>query len=301
MKYPHYLLLGAALITGCTLLEEPEEKADTEVPNETGTVFVDAFESNDAATSATPISLGVPVKARIQTTTDLDFYSFSVPDSFAQGGYVKARLSPFPGMPEISYLNELKQDYGPRHYESTKGADLITWISVAEGKTYYTRVKDWSNRADSNPYTLSLEFVPVYDSFEPNNKWDEAAAIALDSTYKAFMFHHGSNEEADHFDHYKVTLADSGRIQVSLTHFPVEMAPEFTILTSGGQRIVNYYSTTHGSDLIEASNVMAPGEYIIQVVYWVGTPPLGGEGSELPEAGTKPYHFKVSALPKTGI
>ncbi len=295
MKYLSNLFLGAAIFAGCTALEKAEDKTVSEI------LYVDAYESNNDARSATPIKIGLPVKARIQSVSDIDFYSFSVPDSFKQGGYVITHLAPFPGRPELSFFNELKQSYGAGNYNSTQGADLSSWISVAPGKTYYASVNDWTNQANDNPYTLQLEFVPVFDSLEPNNKWNEAATIALDSTYRALLFHPGSNDEKDIYDHYKVTLADSGRIQVALTQFPIEMAPEFTILDANGEQLDNFYSSTYGSDLIESSDLVKPGVYIIQVTYWVGRPELGGEGSKLPEPGTKPYRIKVSALPKTEI
>lgn len=301
MKYPHYLLLGAALLTGCPALEEdPEEKADTEVPDNTGTVYVDAFESNDDANSATPINIGVQVKARIQTDNDKDFYSFSVPDSIEQGGFVIAHLAPFPGQPELQFYNELKQSFGPGSYHTTKGADFNAWISVIPGETHYIRVTDWLSNKNDKPYTLQLEFVPVFDSLEPNDKWNEAVAIALDSTYRAFLFHTGSSVKADFNDFYKVTLADSGRIQVALTDFPTDMDPEFSILNATGNSLETFYSGTDGASLIEVSKVVKPGEYIIRVNHWVSNSSLGGEGSELPDYGTKPYRIKVSALPKTG-
>jgi hypothetical protein len=294
-KYAHLLLLGAAL-TGCEALDE----LSTDDPSDPIILVVDAYESNDDANKATPISLGIPVKARIQVQNDVDFYSFSVPDSFAQGGFVIARLAPFPGRPEVSFLNSLKQAYGARNYSSTDGADLNTWISVTAGQTYYTRVSDWINKPNDKAYTLKLEFVPVFDSLEPNNKLAEAVAIHPDSTYKALLFHPGSDDLEDLYDHYKVTLIDSGRIQVSLTQFPKEMTPEFSIFDGNGKSYARFYSTTKGSDLIETSAVVKSGEYIIRVQSWNHTPALGGEGSELPETGTKPYRIRVSVLPKIG-
>jgi hypothetical protein len=41
------------------------------------------------------------------------------------------------------------------------------------------------------------------------------------------------------------------------------------------------------------------GELPKEFLYGRRTPSQGEDGSELPEAGTKPYHIKVSALPKT--
>jgi hypothetical protein len=301
LKYTHYLFLGAALLAGCPALEEdPEVKDESGVPNSTGTVFVDAFESNNDANSATPIIIGVPVKARIQAHNDRDFYSFSVPDSFEQGGFVIAHLAPFPGQPELQFYNELKQAIGPETNNPTNGADLNAWITVVPGKTHYVRVAEWLDGENAKPYTLQLEFVPVFDSLEPNDKWNEAVAIALDSTYRAFLFHTGSSVKADYNDFYKVSLADSGRIQVALTDFPTDLDPEFSILNATGNSLETFYSGTDGASLIEVSKVVKPGEYIIRVNYWVSNSYLGGKGSELPEYGTKPYHIKVSALPKTG-
>lgn len=301
MKYLHTLFLGAALLAGCDALEEKDDPLEVPVPNNSGTVYTDPYESNDNANNATPISIGVPVKARIQAHNDQDFYSFSVPDSFEQGGFVIAHLAPFPGQPELQFYNELKQAIGPESYDPTKGADFNAWITVVPGKTHYVRVAEWLGYENDKPYTLQLEFVPVYDSLEPNNKWNEAVAIALDSTYRALLFHTGSTVKADFNDHYKVTLADSGRIQVALTDFPSDLDPEFAILSATGSSLENFYSGTDGASLIEVSKVVKPGEYIIRVNYWVRYPYHGGEGSELPEYGTKPYHIKVSALPKIAI
>lgn len=281
------------MIVGCTALEKAEDTTVSEI------LYVDAYESNNDARSATPIKIGVPVKARIQTHNDHDFYSFTAPDSFELGGYVIAHLSPFPGKPEILFYNELKQSYGVISNNGTQGADLSAWISVVPGKTYYVDISDWLAYSNDQPYTLRLEYVPVYDSLEPNNKLTEAVAITLDSTYGALLYHHGSNNEQDFYDHYKVTLVDSGRIRVALTQIPIEMNPEFAIFDANGKSFESSYSGTGGSDLIEISDVVKPGEYVIRVSYWVNTPAVGGEGTDLPEFGTKPYHIKVSALPKT--
>jgi hypothetical protein len=111
------------------------------------------------------------------------------------------------------------------------------------------------------------------------------------------MYHPGSKADPDFYDHYKVSLANSGRIQVSLTRFPKELSPEFAILNANGGTIKSAYSTTRGSDLIESSEMVEAGDYIIRVGYRFSSIVLGGQGPELPEYATNPYGIMVSVLP----
>lgn len=111
----------------------------------------DAFEPNDSAASATPISPGQTVQANVMDAQDADWYKLAAAPGASVQVQLKNRSTTL--RPSVYIYNENKSKILDK-YDYTYGASLTFSFDATAGKTYYLKVSPW----DSNgAYELTLK------------------------------------------------------------------------------------------------------------------------------------------------
>lgn len=94
--------------------------------------------------------------------------------------------------------------------------DLID-IYLTAGGSFYLRFHSGAGYSHKG-YTLSSSFVPIIDTFEPNNNLDQAKEIQLGTWYNAYQWRSAdttTNIRNDE-DYYKLTVQSEGELVITL-------------------------------------------------------------------------------------
>ena len=201
MKKMHYLILLVLLFLLGSL-----------------TVFAaNEAEDNGSRASANAISLNTTVTGSISSSSDNDWYKFTL----SQAGVISVQF----GHQDLTSSNNYWAVYlynseggnisGGSEYAHTFKGDgtggSLPEVGLPAG-TYYARVRSSSYHSSTN-YTLRVSFTAssTYEK-EYNGSRDSASAINVNTAYK------GSLYSSSDVDWYKITLPQAGALTVEFTH-----------------------------------------------------------------------------------
>ncbi len=175
---------GGVGMDGGTVIGDP-----CGAPADGGYYGPEAVPNNDRD-HATVLSIGVGYAACIQTPTDVDWYTVTVP-STGQGGYLTI------GLTAVAQTASLRTDLysastnGLIHTNdgSNAGASVYTWLAAAAGAPFNIAVSGVN--ADSRAvgaYTFTASFQPAVEANEPNNDRAHATPLALGTPIQGLFF-----------------------------------------------------------------------------------------------------------------
>ncbi len=258
--------------------------------------------ANNDRDHATMLSVGVGYAACIQTPTDVDWYTVTVP-STGQGGYLTI------GVTAVAQTATLRTDLysastnGLIHttYGSNAGSSLYTWVAGAAGAPFNVAVSGYF--ADSRAvgaYTFTASFQAAVEPNEPNNDRAHATPLGLGTPLQGLFFRGYIDDVTvtDPSDYYKVTLPAAGMVSATVTSISSSLRGEVALYDSAGGLLVNADSAneTFGADAQIMYSASASGTYYVLV-----TEPhpddvsLVGEGRTLPGIATQPYTLTVTS------
>jgi len=171
---------------------------------------------------------------------------------FNSGGLIVGKLSGGPSGCTVTAAN--KNDY--------YGKVSYDWTS--NGASASQQLKPWLDPSNSGITSLAGKDACAVSSCpdiqEPNNTQATAGTIVSGTTYKALIANSTDN------DYYKITLASSGNIAISLTTLPFDY--DLQLLNSAGTVVA---SSANGSTTSESINyAAAAGTYTIRVFGYNG-------------------------------
>ena len=174
------------------------------------------YAGNDMA-SATAISCGKNYSGRITSANTKDFYKITLNNSGRLTINIDSNIEQV-----ICYFYDADGNrlwYTDKEWNSvSEQNNFSVWSDITSG-TYYIAVtgEGWYSwdKLSTGSYTLRLGFTSAGETFkEPqggnNNNMASATKISTGKTYK------GQIADNDTTDFYKITLANSGRIKISL-------------------------------------------------------------------------------------
>ncbi len=143
---------------------------------------IDTFEPNDTLPTATPIVFGSSRVSYLATTTDVDYYRFTV----SSPQHLRIDLAVPDTMACSLGLYASNGNFIDAISGRGVGVDETMVTTLAEGE-YYIRISG-STADDVNSYTLSLTGPLSGDDFEPNDRAENATALPLGTTISSFIF-----------------------------------------------------------------------------------------------------------------
>ena len=270
-------------------------------PGDAGDYGPEAVPNNDRE-HATMLSVGVGYAACIQTPTDVDWYTVTVP-STGQGGYLTI------GVTAVAQTATLRTDLyaastnGLIHtnFGSNAGASLYTWVAAAAGAPFNVAVSGYF--ADSRAvgaYTFTASFQPAVEPNEPNNDRAHATPLALGAPIQGLFFRGYIDDltMTDPSDYYKITLPAAGMLSATVTGISSSLRGQVVLYDSAGGLLAmaDSASETFGADADTTYSASAAGTYYVLVTEaHLGDVPLVGEGRTLPDIATQPYTLTVTS------
>jgi hypothetical protein len=251
--------------------------------------------TNDDRDHATPYALGSEFDACLQKNTDVDFYSYTIPSSPAQGGYVVVSITQVGTEGGMDMTTQAAADNGDVvHTYGTGGQSIFTWFNAAAGASFRLAVKYFNGGDKPTPYTLKIAYKGVPDANEPNDLRTKATAIMNGKAVSGYLFAGYVNStgivDSTWEDWFKVTLP-AGTASLALTDLASDVNGNVTLYDANGSQISNKYEPTEGASVVMSQSVTA-GDYYVKVTPFT-TPGVKGEGSNVPAYLGQAYTLTV--------
>ena len=209
----------------------------------------DTFEPNDTRQTATPIASGSPRVSYVSTSSDIDYYTFTISGS----QHVRIDL---PAPDTVDYRITL--DGTGRHSRPPAAAARAPTIGStgADRGVYYIRV-DGSPARCRQQLHVDVDGTAPRPDFEPNNMQATAAALPLGAAVGAFLF--TSND----VDWYRIVTPADGALVVTL-NVPDSVDYQLTLRDGPGGIFESSNNFGAGQDE-EIVTTLPGGTYFIEV------------------------------------
>lgn len=159
---------------------------------------------------------------------------------------------------------------------TSAGDDLKFKRDVPTPGWIFIMVLDADGKAHAEPYTLTVDFQPVQDSFDPNNVLGDAAEIQLGQAVTASICPKGES------DWYKIKVDSNAILSVSIVDVPEDMRSQIKLYDKNFALFDEKLATSAGDDLKFERDVPVPG--------WVYLAVFDAEG----KAHAEPYTLTVA-------
>jgi hypothetical protein len=236
----------------------------------------------------------------LQSTTDIDFYVFTVPTTPAQGGYVKVQLTDVGQEGSLEVHAFAAHDNGEfeSNYNATNGGSVFLYFAAKAGATFRLKVNRFAGAAMPTAYTLTAMYNPVNDVNEPNDDNAHATPIIVGKAVNGFFFA-GLEDSTDPAaaaweDRFKVTLP-AGDVTIALTSIASDISGSVKLFNPLGSAIDSAYDPTDGSSVILTTTVASgdAGDCFIVVEPFSGSS-TRGKGSTVPVYWSTAYSLLVT-------
>jgi hypothetical protein len=255
---------------------------------------------NDDRDHATAYPLGVPMKACLQSSTDVDFYQFTLPSTPVQGGYVKIQLTDVAVTANVEATIFAVHDNGEINAASngTSGGSVFLYFAGKAGASFRLRVQQYTHVDSPSAYTLTATFSGVNDVNEPNDLNAQATPITLATPATGYFFggHEDSTPPAESTwdDRFKVTLPE-GEFTFALTNVAADINSEIILYDANGSVVDSESDGTKGSSVVLKHSVTSNQAGVFYVAVHPYTEfTLSGTGSTTPVFWTQPYTLTVT-------
>jgi hypothetical protein len=222
------------------------------------TPAMDRYEPNGTLSEATPMERNAAVAdAFISRSGDEDWYRVQIPSP----GRLSLSLTDMPpAMRGYITLYDTNGDYlYVTAYAYNEGEEVFLDYDALIPGNYFIRVHDRDNRAHTQPYTFTTRFIPVVDTYEPNNAIG-AATLLTESPVSAFIFRAGDE------DWYRVFAPESATLSLSITGTPAAMRPSITVYDTNMSYAYSAQTANNsGDNLYHTYQAPAAGVYYVRV------------------------------------
>ena len=253
-------------------------------------------EPNGTRETAKAITLGAAYTALcISADDEMDFYEFTAPVD-AAGGFVRVNLDAV-GDGQVNATLFAASDNGEieNEYATTRGASVDLFASVAPGQKYRIQVEDFAGFRSEYKYNLSVTYTKFNDTFEPNDRREDAKLITKGTPIEAFVAtgHKAANiDDAEYDDWFAIDLTAT-TVSIKLENVPSTVNAEWEIYSPTSASLEYEYGTNKGASVIKDVAIPQAGRHFVRVSYFSPEPVASGSGT-IPEHFTKPYKLTVS-------
>ena len=147
-------------------------------------------------------------------------------------------------------------------YATNTETPFSVQIRANAGALYYINLND----GEGNPYKLKADFTPVLDPYEPNEDYDQATALALDTSVQFASFH-ADDAEKD-VDMFRCKLPeDKSTLRIKITNKTTAKEPGYywvKVFDSSKKQFFNKYGSNR-EDLDYKVPGQAGQEYFISI------------------------------------
>jgi hypothetical protein len=257
--------------------------------------------TNDTFGTATPYALWSQVVACLNTASDVDYYSFTIPANPA-GGYIQASATMLGVGPggggvgaDIKIYTAADQTVLAEIASQTSQQSVFVYAAVAPGASYYVAVNPTTGTATPARYTLLVTYTAIADPYEPDDTRATAATISLNQMITAYMFAGYATQTIGLFDDYYKVALQSGSVTINVPTSPMNVAPFVTFYDPQFNQITTGNATTGGGGVTIMSTAMAAGTYYVGIRPYVSNPNnQAGSGTVLPDNFITPYTLIVT-------
>jgi hypothetical protein len=230
-------------------------------------------------------------------TDELDFFEITAPATDIAGGIVEVQLSNVQngGLAEIIVTASADNTVIFDSYQMDPGASTAGWLSVSPGAKYRIQVNRFAGAGDRFAYDLFAKYTPVTDTYEPNNKKEDAKPIALNTQIEASLAASSANGDlavGDDADWFKVTLA-AGTATIKMTNVASDYLCDVQLFDAAGEAVNEKYEMTPGADCVLNAAELAGGAYTINVHHFAGLPRRGDANTPVAAFMTQSYKLEV--------
>jgi hypothetical protein len=214
--------------------------------------------SMDKSTAAT---LGMTVSGEIVPSGPSNFYRFDNP--LKQRDIVLVRLENKSATlkPDIKLYNADRSEIVDK-YDSTPGASVQQLISLDPGQVVYVEVTPYGS---AGAYQLSATPQKAYDAHEPNDDQLTPKAIPFGESIE------GSIMDGRDSDWFRVSGAQSAKVNVVLENLSTTLKPDVKIYSSTKSEKVDKYDSTPGASLDFVAEIDAGKDFYVQVLPYGST------------------------------
>lgn len=263
--------------------------------------FLDVTEPNETRDTASPYGLSAPLTGCLDSSADVDMYSFTAPATDVAGGYVKLSFTDVgtAGSLEVNLYSAADNSRITNIYSTTDGGSLYGYLAVAPGVTYRIEVKAVALQAPFR-YTLLAAYTALADAYEPNDIRDTAKPIPLGTAVTAFAStgYVGTPYDGVAFsDWYSVSLA-AGMVTLKMSNVPTDIRGDIYLFGPDAQQVDEAYSIDEGANVtLTPADAVPAGTYTVQVVPYAGGPVAADKilpTALVPDHFTRPYTLLVT-------
>lgn len=210
----------------------------------------DSYDSNNVLGDAAEIKPGEAIKASICPHGELDWYKLHTDAN----GIISVDVENVPSdmRPDVQLYDKNFNRFEEKSATSPGGSLKFTRDIPAQGWVYVA-ISDADGKAHSEPYTLTVNFDAVQDSYDPNNVLGDAAEIKPGEAIKASICPHGE------LDWYKLRADAGGIISVNVNAVPKDMRPGASLYDKNFNRFEDKQATNAADSLSFDKDLPAPG------------------------------------------
>jgi hypothetical protein len=220
-----------------------------------------AFEPNESIAAAAAIGFDTDTRAAITTTTDQDYFRFTVPPHIVGRAFVSLSNIPAGTNYNLTLFNGFSQQIGSSSNAGTANESIL--INNITPGTYYVRVNSAAG-SSSSCYTVRVSFNPICaEQYEPNNS--AAAATPLTVPFRI-----GAQipTTADQ-DWYGFTIGTTGAYSIVLRNQSQGLGLE--LRNSAGTIVASVAAGNFVPESIINLASLAAGSYTVRVFSPIGT------------------------------
>jgi hypothetical protein len=210
-----------------------------------------ANEPNETLGAATPIVLGTDVLTALSTSTDVDWYRFSV----STVGRTSVTIDNLPANYDLAIFNGFSVQLASSANTGTT-AETVSLTNITPG-SYYIRVSNASGAGTSSCYRIRAFFTEACAEVnEPNNSSTQTTLLTIPSRVAAQI-----STSTDQ-DWYRFSVGTAGNYAIILNNLPADYTVD--LRNSAGTVIASNSVSGTGAEQFSAN--LATGTYYIRVV-----------------------------------
>lgn len=213
-------------------------------------------EPNNRVSIANLIALGGEVVGAIQESRDEDWFRLEMETP----GLLRVQVSEWAAnlRGRIDFYRYDLQHLGLRQ-ATNPGDTLTTEWRISNPGTYYIKLNaSGTVETSDQPYRLALEWVPVVDVYEPNNRFHDAVPLSGQNRVNGYLFDDGD------VDFYQVQSQIGNTLRISVGEVPVEIQTQLDIYDKDQRVIASKRASNNGQPITLEMPVTETGLYGIR-------------------------------------
>ncbi|MEM7370420.1 MAG: hypothetical protein AAF587_17555 [Bacteroidota bacterium] len=195
--------------------------------------FEDVYEPNSTEFDAAEIALGEEIFAKIRTSGDVDYYSFTLD----KAGVLTTKVLPIPAENTIRAEVYKESEGILEHHKSPYPSHGFEFYTSCLAGKYYIKLRDQTGESSADFYTLLLTY-DTQDIYEPNHTISDAKEILIGDT---IQFKLADEEDIDFF---KLVLQEPDTIHFSFIEVPKDQGLRVILYDEVQDRL-----STHSSSI----------------------------------------------------